>query len=168
MKTEVIVPYFRMDIEQVADLAEEVARFYGYDKLCSTLTSGESTIGIKTKIQKISDDIEQMLRYKGLSEVCTYGFISKQDLKKVNLTEDDIEENDIIHIKNPLSEDYSIMRTTTIPSMMSVLATNNYKKNKEVKLFEIARIYKDPNNNISKGETPIEEKIITLGYMEKI
>ena len=124
---EVIVPYFRMDIEQVADLAEEVARFYGYDKLCSTLTSGESTIGIKTKIQKISDDIEQMLRYKGLSEVCTYGFISKQDLKKVNLTEDDIEENDIIHIKNPLSEDYSIMRTTTIPSMMSVLATNNYK-----------------------------------------
>ena len=166
---EVIVPYFRMDIEQVADLAEEVARFYGYDKLCSTLTSGESTIGIKTKIQKISDDIEQMLRYKGLSEVCTYGFISKQDLKKVNLTEDDIEENDIIHIKNPLSEDYSIMRTTTIPSMMSVLATNNYKKNKEVKLFEIARIYKDPNNNISKGETPIEEKIITLGlYGENI
>lgn len=166
---EVIVPYFRMDIEQVADLAEEVARFYGYDKLCSTLTSGESTIGIKTKIQKISDDIEQMLRYKGLSEVCTYGFISKQDLKKVNLTEDDIEENDIIHIKNPLSEDYSIMRTTTIPSMMNVLATNNYKKNKEVKLFEIARIYKDPNNNISKGETPIEEKIITLGlYGENI
>ena len=153
----------------MADLAEEVARFYGYDKLCSTLTSGESTIGIKTKIQKISDDIEQMLRYKGLSEVCTYGFISKQDLKKVNLTEDDIEENDIIHIKNPLSEDYSIMRTTTIPSMMSVLATNNYKKNKEVKLFEIARIYKDPNNNISKGETPIEEKIITLGlYGENI
>ncbi len=86
MKVEgntVIPPYFRVDIERLADLAEEVVRFYGYDKVDCTLINSEATLGIRTKAQKLTDKIRQTLVNKGLSEICTYGFINEKDLDQL-------------------------------------------------------------------------------------
>lgn len=159
----VIPPYFRTDIEYVADLAEEVLRFYGYDKLNTTLIKADTTLGVKTKKQKIEDDLKQLLVAKGLSEICTYGFINKRDLEKSNIIIND----EIIEILNPLSEDYTIMRTSTIPSMMQMLAANNAKKNKDVQLFDISRTYKNNNGAIKEGKVPNEETILTIGMYGK-
>ncbi len=155
----VIPPYFRTDIEHVADLAEEVLRFYGYDKLPTTLIKADTTLGVKTKKQKIEDDLKQLLIAKGLSQICTYGFLSESDLQKagIEITQE------TIRIKNPLSEDYTIMRTSTIPSMMQTLSFNNAKKNKDVGLFDISRIYINKNEEIQKGNVPQEETILTIG-----
>lgn len=82
-----IAPYFRMDLEGVADLAEEVARFYGYDKLKTTLMRAETTVGVRTKEQNIIDKIKEVLVNSGLSEIYTYGFVSSEDLEKSNIDE---------------------------------------------------------------------------------
>lgn len=166
MKVEkgyVIPPYFRTDIEQVADLAEEVARFYGYDKIGSTLIEAETTLGIRTKAQKIQDKIKEALVSKGLSEIYTYGFYNPNDLDKCLIDKNSDLRSQTIKLKNPLSEDYSVMRTTTLPSMMQTLSTNNAKKNKNVTLFDISRVYKDVDGKIEAGEIPEEEMIVTLG-----
>lgn len=157
----VIPPYFRQDIEQDADVAEEVLRFYGYDKLGATLPSGDATIGILTKGQKIEDRIKQTLVNAGLSEIYTYGFINEKDLDKINMPKDS-ELRNCIKIKNPLSEDYQVMRTTTVPSMLASIATNNNKKNEDVALYDISRTYKNINGAIEKGEVPLEEKVLTI------
>ena len=159
-----IPPYFRMDIEQEADLAEEVLRFYGYDKLGSTLPNTRETIGVRTKIQKIEKNVRDLLVNTGFSEIYTYGFLSEKDLEKINRP-DLIESS--IKIINPLSEDYTIMRQLTLSSMLSVLETNNNYKNQDVKLFDISRIYTDKNNDIESGKVPNEEKIITIGMYAK-
>ena len=117
----VIPPYFRCDIERSADLAEEVVRFYGYDKVETTLIDAETTLGIRTKSQKITDNIRMALVNRGLSEICTYAFINEKDLDKINATEDSDLRTELIKVRNPLSEDYSVMRTTTLPSMLQIL-----------------------------------------------
>ena len=90
-------------------------------------------------------------------------------MDKSNIADNNIIRNQIIRVRNPLSEDYTIMRPTTFPSMMQTLSTNNAKKNKEVGLFDISRVYKDVDNQISKGNTPVEEMVITLGlYGENV
>ncbi len=159
-----IPPYFRLDIEQEADLAEEVLRFYGYDKLESTNTDSKATIGMRNKIQKIEKNVRNLLINSGFSEIYTYGFLNEKDLEKVG-RKDLIESS--IRIINPLSEDYTIMRQTTIPSMMSILATNNNYKNKDVKIFDISRIYINDKNQIENGEVPTETKILTIGMYGK-
>lgn len=156
-------PYFRVDIGCMADIAEEVARFYGYDKIGSTLIEAETTLGVRTKSQKIEDKVRAILASRGLSEICTYGFINEKDLDKINATEDSDLRTQIIKVRNPLSEDYSVMRTTTLPSMLQTLATNNYKKNKNVKLFDISRVYRNVNGQIEKGENPEEDYMVTIG-----
>lgn len=156
-------PYFRVDIGCMADLAEEIARFYGYDKIDSTLIEAETTLGLRTKFQKIEDKIRSILVARGLSEIYTYGFMNERDLDKINATEDSDLRTQLIKVRNPLSEDYSVMRTTTLPSMLQTLATNNYKKNKNVKLFDISRIYKNVNGQIEKGENPEEDFVVTIG-----
>lgn len=163
----VIPPYFRQDIEQLADVAEEVLRFYGYDKLGTTLASGETTIGLLTKKQKIEDTIKQVLVNAGFSEIYTYGFINENDLDKINLPKDSELRNLSIKIRNPLSEDYKIMRTTTIASMLGTLSTNSNYKNEEVSLYDISRVYKNIDNAIEKGNVPLEEKIVTIGMYGK-
>ena len=166
MKVEndiVIPPYFRVDIGCLADLAEEVARFYGYDKIGCTLINAETTLGIKTKSQKLTEKIRQTLVNKGLSEICTYGFISPKDLDKMCITEDSDLRLQVIKVRNPLTEDYSIMRTTTVPSMLQTIVTNQSKKNKNVGLFDISRIYRNVDNKIENGEVPLEENIVTIG-----
>lgn len=159
----VIPPFFRQDIEQTADVAEEILRFYGYDKLESTLVNADTTLGGKNKKQKLVDDITEVLVHSGLSEICTYGFISEKDLKKCNVSKDSNYAKETIKIMNPLSEDYTIMKTTSVPSMMQMLENNNNYKNKNVKLFDISRIYRNVNQNIEKGELPEEDTILTIG-----
>ena len=156
-----IAPYFRMDLEFVADIAEEVVRFYGYDKLETTLIKADTTLGIRNKQQKIEKTIKDMLVNNGLSEIYTYGFVSEQDLEKSNISKELIEKS--ITIINPLSDEYKLMRPTTIPSMMQILATNANKKNQNVKLFDISRNYRNLNNEVENGEVPEQENILTLG-----
>lgn len=159
----VTAPYYRTDIERSADLAEEVVRFYGYDKIDSTLISAETTLGIRTKSQKLSDRIRDGLVDKGLSEICTYGFIGSNEMTKAGISIDDERRNQVINIRNPLSDEFSVMRASTIPSMMQILSINNAKKNKEVGLFEISRTYKNTDKQIESGEVPVEENVVTIG-----
>lgn len=154
------IPYFRVDLELSADLAEEVLRFYGYDKLQTTLIKADTTLGIKSKKQKIEDNIKEALVHYGLSEIYTYGFIHEKDLKKANINKLD---EYAITITNPLSEDYKLMRPSTIPSIMQVLSINLNKKNQNVGLFDLSRSYKNIDNKIQKGEVPLEETILTIG-----
>ena len=156
-----IAPYFRMDLEFVADLAEEVARFYGYDKLETTLIKADTTLGIRNKEQKIKKNIKEVLVNNGFSEIYTYGFVSKNDLEKSNIDEEI--KKYAITIINPLSEEYKLMRPSTIPSMLQTLATNYNKKNEATKLFDISRNYKNINQEIEKGEVPLQEEILTIG-----
>lgn len=156
-----IAPYFRMDLEFVADIAEEIVRFYGYDKLETTLIKADTTLGIRNKEQKIEKTIKDMLVNNGLSEIYTYGFVSEQDLEKSNISKELIEKS--ITIINPLSDEYKLMRPTTIPSMMQILATNANKKNQNVKLFDISRNYRNLSNEVENGEVPEQENILTLG-----
>ena len=156
-----IAPYFRTDIEQLADIAEEVLRFYGYDKLDTTLVESDTTIGIRSKEQKIEQKIKNVLVNSGLSEIYTYGFVSDKDLEKSKINKD-LKETSIL-IQNPLSDEYKLMRPSTIPSMMQTLATNANKKNSSAKLFDISKSYKNINNEVENGEVPLQENILTIG-----
>ena len=162
-----IAPYFRMDLACIADLAEEVARFYGYDKLETTLIRAGTTIGIRNKEQKIENKIQDVLVYNGFSEIYTYGFLSEKDLEKSKINKETIE--NAIKIINPLGDEFRLMRPTTIPSMMQILAGNNNKKNQNVKLFDISKNYRNINGQVEKGEVPLQENILTIGmYGENV
>ena len=156
-----IAPYFRMDLEFVADIAEEIARFYGYDKLDTTLIKAEATLGVRTKEQNIEKKIEDVLVNNGFSEIYTYGFVGEKDLEKSKISQSLID--NAIEISNPLSDEYKLMRPTTIPSMMQTLALNNNRKNQNVKLFDISRNYRNINGEVEKGEVPLQENILTIG-----
>ena len=156
-----IAPYFRMDLEFVADIAEEIARFYGYDKLETTLIKAATTLGVRTKEQKIEKKIEDVLVNNGLSEIYTYGFVGEKDLEKSKIRKELVD--NAIEISNPLSDEYKLMRPTTIPSMMQTLALNNNRKNQNVKLFDISRNYRNINGEVEKGEVPLQENILTIG-----
>lgn len=151
------IPHFRIDLERTADIAEEIIRIYGYDKLNSTLINAESTIGLKTKIQKLKDKIKEFLVVKGFSEIYSFGFIGKNEFSKCKL-----DSTKAIKIKNPLGEDYSLMRTEMLPTILQSITTNYNKKNKNVQLFEIGKIYIDEDTNIEKNELPIETEKISF------
>ena len=154
-------PYFRMDLECRADIAEEIVRFYGYDKLETTLITADTTLGIRNKEQKIEKKIKQVLVNSGLSEIYTYGFVSDKDLEKSKISEQ--LKAVAIEVMNPLSDEYKLMRPTTIPSMMQILAGNYNKKNSNVKLFDLSRSYKNMKNEVQQGEVPLQENILTIG-----
>ena len=154
------IPYFRTDIERTADIAEEIIRIHGYDKLQSTLINAETTLGAKTKEQKLQDKIKELLVSKGFSEMYSFAFMSPEDFEKCKL-----DSTKAIKIKNPLGEDYSLMRTSMMPTVLQSITTNYNKKNKEVSLFEIGKTYTDEQGNIEKGEIPTEtEKIAFATY----
>lgn len=156
-----MAPYFRMDLEFVADIAEEIGRFYGYDQLDTTLIKADTTLGIRNKEQNIKKKVKEILVNSGLSEIYTYGFVSEKELELSNIS-DEMKKYAII-IQNPLSDEYKLMRPTTIPSMMQILATNANKKNQNVKLFDVSRNYKNSKQEIQEGEVPIQEEILTVG-----
>ena len=156
-----MAPYFRMDLEFVADIAEEIGRFYGYDQLDITLIKADTTLGIRNKEQNIKKKVKEILVNSGLSEIYTYGFVSQKDLELSNISEE--MRKYAITIQNPLSDEYKLMRPTTIPSMMQILATNANKKNQNVKLFDVSRNYKNSKQEIQEGEVPLQEEILTVG-----
>lgn len=136
----VIVPTWRQDVLRLADLAEEVARFYGYDKIPTTLPSGEATQGgvsYQTTIQNITRNVIEQF---GFSEGMTYSFESPKVFDKLLLPEDD-KRREAIEISNPLGVDYSIMRTSPLNGMLTSLATNYNHRNKDVRLYELANVY---------------------------
>ena len=155
------VPYYREDITIIEDVAEEVARIYGYDRLLSTLPKTQETFAKFTPIQKLEDELKNICMIKGFNEIYTYSFFSKQTLEKATLGKDS-KLNDLVKLSNPLSIDFEFMRTTTIPHMLEALETNSSKKNVDVKLFELGRVFLD-SKNTSKGELVTEKNRITLG-----
>ena len=160
-KDMAIAPYFRMDLEFMADIAEEIGRFYGYDKLASTLIKADTTLGVRNKEQNIKKKVKEVLVNHGVSEIYTYGFVSEKDLEQSNISEEI--KKYAITLQNPLSDEYKLMRPSTIPSMMQTLATNHNKKNKQVKLFDVSRNYKNMKQEVENGEVPLQEEILTIG-----
>lgn len=138
-KENIIVPTFRQDVHCTADLAEEVARFYGYDKIPSTLPSSVLTgfLPFRRKVEKIAEDIAE---FCGFSQAMTYSFESPKVFDKLRLDEDDPLRKAVV-IRNPLGEDFSVMRTLPLNGILSSLETNYRRRNKDVRLYELAKVY---------------------------
>ena len=156
----VIVPTWRQDLERMADLAEEVARFYGYDKIPMTLPKSSATAGglsDKLKNEKIARTV---IEGYGFCEGMTYSFESPKIYDKLNLAEDDMLRQSI-KITNPLGEDYSVMRTSALGGMLTSLATNYNRRNKNVRLYELANVYIP--KALPLTELPDERTQLTLG-----
>lgn len=160
----IIVPSWRSDVEHYSDIAEEVARFYGYNNLPTTLMRGETTRGGFTPKQKAEQLITASCRSLGYSEIMTYSFISPSYYDKIRLAEDDSLRQSI-RILNPLGEDTSIMRTTAIPSMLEVLARNEHFHNKQAYLYELARTYGKQENTAMADE---RQELILGAYGEQM
>ncbi len=161
---EIVAPTFRQDIHCNADVAEEVARFYGYDKIPMTLPTGEATTGklpFKLRIQEVARDIAE---YCGFSEGMSYSFESPKVFDKLCIPEDSALRK-VITISNPLGEDYSIMRTSTLNGMLASLSTNYNRRNKDVRLYELGNIYLPKSLPVT--ELPDERTMFTLGMYGK-
>ena len=161
---EIVAPTFRQDIHCNADVAEEVARFYGYDKIPMTLPTGEATTGklpFKLRIQEVARDIAE---YCGFSEGMSYSFESPKVFDKLCNPEDS-DLRKVITISNPLGEDYSIMRTSTLNGMLASLSTNYNRRNKDVRLYELGNIYLPKSLPVT--ELPDERTMFTLGMYGK-
>lgn len=157
---EVIAPTFRHDLFRLADLAEEVARFYGYDNIPTTLPKGESTTGklsFKLRIEETARDIAE---FCGFSQGMTYSFESPKVFDKLLLPQDSPLRR-AVEIMNPLGEDYSIMRTTSLNGMLTSLAVNYNRRNKDVRLYELGNIYLP--GQLPLTELPEERMQLTLG-----
>ncbi len=155
---KVFVPTFRGDIEGMADIAEEVARIYGYDKIPTTMMKGEVVAGGKTPVQKLEDAVRAELTGSGLYEIVTYSFIDPKENELVNIPADD-ERSNFVVITNPLGEENSVMRTDLTSSMMKTLRINYNRRNPSAALFELGRIF-----NPVAGETlPKETQNIAIG-----
>ena len=154
----VIIPSWRGDVVGIADLAEEVARFYGYNKIPVTLMRGQTTLGVYSPEQKLEQTLGSVCRCCGYDEIITYSFISPTYYDKI-LWPADYQARKSFKILNPLGEDTSIMRTTVLPSMLEILTRNYNFRNQAVKLYEVGRIY------LPGGQDGLadERKILSMG-----
>jgi phenylalanyl-tRNA synthetase beta chain len=157
---QISIPSWRQDLESYADLAEEVARFYGYDKIPTTLPTGEATTGGLSRKLKVEKIVRNVARFCGFSQGMTYSFESPRVFDKLLLDPED-EARKTVVIANPLGEDFSIMRTMTLDGMLTSLATNANRRNKDVRLFEMGNIYLPKQLPIT--ELPEERMQLTLG-----
>lgn len=157
---EVVIPTFRQDLLRTADLAEEVARFFGYDNIPTTLPSGESTMGKLPFKLRVEDIAKEIAEFCGFSQGMTYSFESPKVFDKLQIPEDS-ELRRVVEIMNPLGEDYSIMRTLPLNGMLSSLATNYNRRNKNVRLYELANVYLP--KELPLKELPEERMQFTLG-----
>ena len=139
-ENKITVPSFRADIGCMNDVAEEIARIYGYNKIISGALRGETTQGGRTKKQKFEVDLENAMCGMGLDQIQTFSFISTKYYDKIRLPEDSALRRSVV-ISNPLGEDTSVMRTTSLPSIMEIIARNYNFNNQNVRLFEIATVY---------------------------
>ena len=153
---DIIVPSFRPDLEHKADISEEIARFYGYDKIPVTAIRGTAQ-GHLTEQQKFERTVSNTLLSQGLYEIMTYSFISPKYYDKIRLPEDSPLRK-CVTIQNPLGEDTSVMRTTTLPSMLEILAKNYNNRNESAALFELSPEYIPTENPL-----PDENVQVTLG-----
>ena len=163
MKVEngiITVPSFRSDIENKYDISEEIAKFYGYDRIEPLFFKADVRSGGYTKEQKFENRLGEALRCAGLDEIMTYSFVSPKCFDKIRLPADSPERN-VMKIKNPLGEDTSIMRTRALPSMLEVLARNYNYRNPSAYLYEIATVY---IKNADETLLPDEKKVVCVGF----
>ncbi|MBR5445792.1 MAG: phenylalanine--tRNA ligase subunit beta [Clostridia bacterium] len=154
------VPTYRDDIRCMNDLAEEVLRIYGYDKITSTLSSKATpTNGARTERQNFDMKLHDLLCGMGMDEIETFSFISPSWYSKIRLADDDARRTSVV-ISNPLGEDTSVMRTTILPSMLKVLADNASVKNKNVSLFEMGKVYLPS----ADADLPAEPGHLAIGF----
>ena len=155
---DVTVPSWRGDVIGMADLAEEVARFHGYNNIPTTLMRGQTTLGGYSEEEKLERQLGAMCRSMGFDEIITYSFISPTCYDKIRWSQDDPRRQSF-KILNPLGEDTSIMRTTVLPSMLEILTRNYNYRNQDVRLYEVGRIY------LPGGEDglALENKILSMG-----
>ena len=155
---QVAVPSWRGDVKEMADLAEEVARFHGYNNIPVTLMRGQTTLGGYSRSQQLERSLGAVCRTCGYDEIITYSFISPTYYDKIRWPED-AERRRSFRILNPLGEDTSIMRTTTLPSMLEILTRNWNFRNKTAKLYEIGRIYLPGGAD----GLAVESKVLSMG-----
>lgn len=171
----ITVPSWRGDVEHYSDLAEEVARFYGYNQIPTTAMTGVTTRGGYSPEQMLERSLGTVCRSLGYDEIITYSFISPTYYDKIRLPEDSPLRKSM-KIMNPLGEDTSIMRTTVMPSMLEILTRNYNYRNKEAHLYELGRTYferedgmADEPKHLSLGIYGPEESFFTLkGAVETI
>ena len=154
---DIYVPSWRGDVEHYSDIAEEVARFYGYNKIPCTLMRGETTRGGFSEQQRFDRAIGGAVRALGYDEIITYSFISPTYYDKIRMPKDSSLRNSL-KILNPLGEDTSIMRTTILPSMLEIIARNHSYRNKSARLYELGKIYLPREDGLAD-----EPKYISLG-----
>ena len=154
----VTAPTYRADVEAEADLAEEIARIYGYNKIESTLMAGQITAGGKNEKQRLEDTVKAALTAQGMYEIMTYSFTNPNIFDRLRIPADFPMRKTVV-ISNPLGEENSIMRTTTLSSMLEILEKNYKQRNASAPLFELAKIYEP----IEGEQLPNERDIITLG-----
>ena len=157
---EVIAPTWRQDLERMADVAEEVARFFGYDKIPTTLPSGEATTGKLSYEMRIEEIARETAQFCGFSQGMTYSFESPKVFDKLMIPEDSPLRK-AVEISNPLGEDFSIMRTLPLNGLLTSLATNYNRRNKNVSLYEMAKVYLP--KALPLTELPDERVQFTLG-----
>jgi phenylalanyl-tRNA synthetase beta chain len=155
-----IIPTFRPDMTEEADLIEEIGRMYGYDRLPITLPKGNVTQGKLNTYQKYVNEIKDVLVYNGYSEIYTYSFISPRVFHSIN-TPDNNSLRKVVTLLNPLGEEHSIMRTTLLPNMLDVIAFNLNRKAQELRLFETGAVYLP--KELPLKELPYENKRIAIG-----
>ncbi|PRR76832.1 Phenylalanine--tRNA ligase beta subunit [Clostridium liquoris] len=155
----ITVPTFRCDINIKEDVAEEIARIYGYNNVPVTIANSAGEKGGKNRKQHLDDRVIEALIGSGLNQSISYSFVSPKVFDEILLPKDSPLRK-AVKIKNPLGEDYSIMRTTTLPSMMEALARNYSRNNEEARLFEIGKIYLPGEDEF---KLPEERNIITIG-----
>ena len=161
---EIVAPTFRQDIHFMADLAEEVARFFGYDKIPTTLPKSSATIGgisMKLEIEELAREVAKFL---GFSEAMNYSFESAKVFDKLGLSKDS-HYRKAIEITNPLGEDFRMMRTQAVNGILNSLSTNYNRRNKDVHLFELANIYIP--KELPLKELPDERMQFVLGFYGK-
>ena len=158
---EIIVPSFRQDVRSTADLAEEVARFFGYDNIATTLPHGEATVGRLPFDLRVEEVAREVAEFRGFSQGMSYSFESPKVFDKLMLPAND-KLRQAIEIMNPLGEDFSIMRTTSLNGMLTSLGTNFKRRNKDVRLYEIGNIYLAEELPLTK--LPDERMQFTLGF----
>lgn len=158
------VPSFRNDINIREDVAEEIARIYGYNNIPATIVKSIGIRDAKSRKQHLDDKLIQALLGSGLNQSISYSFTSPKVFDKIELPEDSPLRK-VISLKNPLGEDFSIMRTTATPSMMECLARNYSRNNEEARLFEIGKVY-IPDEG--EGKLPKEINIVTIGLYGKV
>ena len=161
VSNELVIPSFRQDLEGIADLAEEVCRFHGYDKVPVTLPSGEATTGKLPFKLRIEEKARDVAEYCGFSQGMCYSFESPKVFDKLLIPQDDVLRKAIV-ISNPLGEDFSIMRTISLHGMLTSLSTNYNRRNKDVRLYELGNIYLP--KSIPLEERPDERMQFTLGF----